>query len=134
MSERGQYESARVDRGAFCLMARCFGYLALALVMTSKSQQLLVLPGHEVDGGVFQQSGEDEEEAHRHPDVYSLHIGDLSKEQSHLLYLAYFYNTQMSKIVQTIAYCTAIYRFMHTCNNSRFSLQILVMILLLIFE
>lgn len=65
---------------SFCLMVRCFGYLALALVMTSKSQQLLVLPGHEVDGGVFQQSGEDEEEAHRHPDVYSLHIGDLNTQ------------------------------------------------------
>lgn len=65
---------------SFCLMPRCFGYLALALVMTSKSQELLVLPGHEVDGGVFQQSGEDEEEAHRHPDVYSLHIGDLNTQ------------------------------------------------------
>lgn len=56
-------------------------YLALALVMTSKSQQLLVLPGHKVDGGVFQQSGEDEEEAHRHPDVYGLHIGDLNTHE-----------------------------------------------------
>lgn len=62
-----------------------FRYLALALVMTSKSQQLLVLPGHEVDSSVFQQSREDEEEAHRHPDVYSLYIRDLhthSKEMN----------------------------------------------------
>lgn len=76
---------------SFCLMARCFGYLALALVMTSKSQQLLVLPGHEVDGGVFQQSGEDEEEAHRHPDVYSLHIGDLNT-QTHLMEMYTFFS------------------------------------------
>lgn len=62
----------------FCLPV--FRYLALALGLTSESQQLLVLPGHEVDRSVFEQSREDEEEAHGHPDVYGLHIRDLNTQ------------------------------------------------------
>lgn len=59
-------------------MMQCvFRYLALALVLPSESQQLLVLPRHKVDGGILQQSGEDEEKAHCHPDVYGLDIRNL---------------------------------------------------------
>lgn len=42
-----------------------------------KPQQLLVLPGHEVHGRVFQQSREHEQQANGHPNVNSLHIGHL---------------------------------------------------------
>lgn len=43
----------------------------------SEAQQLLVLAGDEVDGGVFQQGGEHEEQTHGHPDVDGLHVGHL---------------------------------------------------------
>lgn len=84
-SESGHDGSVRVDGGYFCVEGflpdpAVFRYLALALGLTSESQQLLVLPGHEVDRSVFEQSREDEEEAHGHPDVYGLHIRDLNTQ------------------------------------------------------
>lgn len=43
----------------------------------SEAQQLLVLAGDEVNGGVLQQGREDEEQTHGHPDVDGLHVGHL---------------------------------------------------------
>lgn len=45
----------------------------------SEAQQLLVLAGDEVDGGVLEQGGEDEEQADGHPDVDGLHVGHLRR-------------------------------------------------------
>ena len=42
-----------------------------------EAEQLLVLSGDEVDGGVLEQGREHEQQAHGHPDVNSLHIGHL---------------------------------------------------------
>lgn len=49
----------------------------LAPLAPPQAHELLVLPGHEVDGGVLQQGGEDKEQADGHPDVNGLHVGDL---------------------------------------------------------
>lgn len=49
----------------------------LAPLAPLQAHELLVLPRHEVDGGVLQQGGEDEEQADGHPDVDGLHVGDL---------------------------------------------------------
>lgn len=43
----------------------------------SEAQQLLVLAGDEVDGGVLQQRREDEEQADSHPDVDGFDVGHL---------------------------------------------------------
>lgn len=42
-----------------------------------ESEELFVLPRDEVHSGVLQQCGEDEQQAHRHPDIYRLHVGHL---------------------------------------------------------
>lgn len=44
----------------------------------SEAQQLLVLAGDEVDGGVLQQRREDEEQADGHPDVDGFDVGHLA--------------------------------------------------------
>lgn len=49
----------------------------LAPLPPAQAHELLVLAGDEVDGRVFQQGGEDKEQAHSHPDVSGLHVGDL---------------------------------------------------------
>lgn len=49
----------------------------------SEAQQLLVLAGDEVDGGVLEQGWEHEEQTHGHPDINGFHIGHLQKEGSH---------------------------------------------------
>lgn len=46
----------------------------------SEAQQLLVLAGDEVDGGVLQQGGEHEQQTHGHPDIDGLHVGHLQTE------------------------------------------------------
>lgn len=43
----------------------------------SEAQQLLVLAGDEVNGGVLQQGREDEEQTHGHPDVDGFYVGHL---------------------------------------------------------
>ncbi|GAA6098234.1 uncharacterized, partial [Tachysurus ichikawai] len=48
-----------------------------------EAQQLFVLASDEVDSSIFQQSREDKQQAHSHPDVNGLHIGDL--QQRHVL-------------------------------------------------
>ena len=63
-------------------------YLSL-LPPPPEPQQLLVLPGDEVDGGILQQSGKDKQETHGHPDIYSLHIGHL-KTHTHTFILAVY--------------------------------------------
>lgn len=45
--------------------------------LPAESEQLFVLPRHEVDSGVFQQSREHEEQAHCHPNVDGFHVGHL---------------------------------------------------------
>lgn len=47
----------------------------------SEAQQLLVLAGDEVDGGVLQQGREDKQQANGHPDVDGLYVGHLSRGQ-----------------------------------------------------
>lgn len=47
----------------------------------SEAQQLLVLAGDEVDGGVLQQGREDKEQADGHPDVDGLYVGHLRREK-----------------------------------------------------
>lgn len=42
-----------------------------------QAHELLVLAGDKVDSCILQQSGKDEEQAHGHPDVDGLHVGDL---------------------------------------------------------
>lgn len=42
-----------------------------------EAQQLLVLAGDEVDGGVLQQGREDEEQTNSHPDVDGFDVGHL---------------------------------------------------------
>lgn len=42
-----------------------------------QTEELLVLPGDKVDGGVLQQRGEHEQQTHGHPDVDGFHVGDL---------------------------------------------------------
>lgn len=74
------------DHAGWCVnVCFLFQYLALTLVMPSESQQLFMLPRHKVDSSVLQQSREDEEETHCHPDVYGLDIRDLHK-QRHVKY------------------------------------------------
>lgn len=43
----------------------------------SEAQQLLVLAGDEVNGGILQQGREDEEQTHGHPDVDGFYVGHL---------------------------------------------------------
>jgi len=43
----------------------------------AQAHELLMLAGDEVDGCVLQQGSKDEDQAHSHPDVDGLHIGDL---------------------------------------------------------
>lgn len=50
----------------------------------SEAQQLLVLAGDEVDGGVLQQGREDEQQTDRHPDVDGFNVGHLRGEKSRL--------------------------------------------------
>jgi len=47
-----------------------------------KSKEFLVLPGHKVDSGIFQQGREHEEQANSHPDVNSFHVGHLKGEST----------------------------------------------------
>lgn len=44
-----------------------------------EAQQLLVLAGDKVDGSIFQQRREDEEQADGHPDVDGFDVGHLEK-------------------------------------------------------
>ncbi|KAL7866275.1 hypothetical protein SRHO_G00115220 [Serrasalmus rhombeus] len=44
-------------------------------------EELFLLPGYKVHSRVFQQSGEDKQQTHRHPDVDGLHIGNLYEEK-----------------------------------------------------
>lgn len=45
----------------------------------SEAQQLLVLAGDEVDGGVLQQGREHEQQANGHPDVDGFYVGHLRR-------------------------------------------------------
>lgn len=45
----------------------------------SEAQQLLVLAGDEVNGGVLQQGREDEEQTNCHPDVDGFDVGHLER-------------------------------------------------------
>lgn len=45
----------------------------------SEAQQLLVLAGDEVDGGVLQQGREHEQKTHGHPDVDGFNVGHLQE-------------------------------------------------------
>lgn len=45
----------------------------------SEAQQLLVLAGDEVDGGVLQQGGEHEEQTDGHPDIDGFYVGHLQE-------------------------------------------------------
>lgn len=48
----------------------------------SEAQQLLVLAGDEVHGGVLQQGREDEEQTHGHPDVDGFYVGHLQTAET----------------------------------------------------
>lgn len=43
----------------------------------SEAQQLLVLAGDEVDGGVLQQGREHKQQTHGHPDIDGFYVGHL---------------------------------------------------------
>lgn len=47
-----------------------------------EAQQLLVLACNEVDGRILQQSREDKEKAHCHPNVNGFHIRDLQRDET----------------------------------------------------
>ncbi len=47
-----------------------------------EAQQLLVLACNEVDGRILQQSREDKEKAHCHPNVNGFHIRDLQRDEN----------------------------------------------------
>lgn len=55
----------------------------LFLQSPPESEELFVLPRDEVHSSVLQQRGEDEQQTHRHPDIYRLHIGHLQHTHTH---------------------------------------------------
>lgn len=50
----------------------------------SEAQQLLVLAGDEVDGGVLQQGREHKQQTHGHPDINGFYIGHLERAETEL--------------------------------------------------
>lgn len=49
----------------------------LLLQLLPHPEELFVLAGNKVNGCVLQQCSKDKKQAHRHPDVYGLHVGHL---------------------------------------------------------
>ena len=69
-----------------CVLHRCDGVSIHLCVssLPSEAQQLLVLAGDEVDGGVFQQRREHEQQTHRHPDIDGFDVGHLKGGEEEL--------------------------------------------------
>lgn len=60
----------------FVCMCTCviYTYYSLPPLLLPQPDELLVLPGDKINCCVLQQSSEDEQQAHGHPDVDGLHI------------------------------------------------------------
>lgn len=50
-----------------------------------QAKELFLLPGDEINPGIFQQCGEYKEQADSHPDINGFHVRDLGREKQSLL-------------------------------------------------
>ena len=58
-------------------------YLLTPPLSPPQSEELFLLPGDEINPGVFQQRSKHKEQTHGHPDINGLHVGDLQRHRTH---------------------------------------------------